>query len=262
MGWCGHSGSMVLIGDFNGDGKSDMLCHDNKGKNWVALANAQGVFTGTTSHLHGWCGHGGSQLLLGDFNGDGRTDLLCHDNKGRKWIAYATRQGKFTGTNWYKAMGWCWHRGGRVLIGDFNGDRRDDMLCHDKKHNYWVSFALPGGRFAGTSWYKRLGWCSHRGSVLHVADFNRDGRDDLLCHDRVGNNWVMLASRSGQFNGHSNWAAGSHRWCDASLYLADFNGDKRADMLCHRQTDGYKWITIAHPNSKCINLHYLEVIII
>ncbi|WP_338864792.1 FG-GAP repeat protein [Myxococcus stipitatus] len=39
----------------------------------------------------GWCHHSGSQLLTGDFNGDGRADLLCHDvSSGTKWFAYST----------------------------------------------------------------------------------------------------------------------------------------------------------------------------
>ena len=36
------------------------------------------------------CNHPTAQLFLGDFNGDGRTDLLCHDTaSGRKWQAIA-----------------------------------------------------------------------------------------------------------------------------------------------------------------------------
>jgi hypothetical protein len=83
-----------------------------------------------------------------------------------------------------------------------------------------------------------------------VADFNGDRRDDLLCHDIHGRNWVMLARAGGKFRGYSDWHASG--WCsNAELHLGYFNGDKRADMLCHRKTDGYKWLSIAGSNSKC-----------
>ena len=30
-------------------------------------------------------------------------------------------------------MGWCNHNGASLYIGGFNGDSRDDMLCHDTR---------------------------------------------------------------------------------------------------------------------------------
>jgi len=41
----------------------------------------------------GWCSHAGHELHVGDFNGDKRVDLLCHDTKGKKWISYASKVG-------------------------------------------------------------------------------------------------------------------------------------------------------------------------
>ena len=49
----------------------------------------------------GWCSYDGQGLLIGDFNGDGRDDLLCHDsNNGHKWVALANTDGSFSGTSW------------------------------------------------------------------------------------------------------------------------------------------------------------------
>ena len=251
MGWCAHSGSILLTGDFNGDGRADMMCHDSKGNKWVALANSAGQFTTTTWHNKGapWCGHKGAQLHLGDFNGDGRTDMLCHDLAGNKWVALARPDGSFKGTSWQKNLKWCYHKGSRLMIGDFNGDGRADMFCYDNK-NKWISFAQPGGSFLGTSWHMANGWCSHGGSSIFIADFNGDLRDDLLCHDSLGRNWVMLAGPGGKLSGRSDWHS-SQRWCSrAELHLGYLNADKRADMLCHRPSDGYKWVSTAQANSK------------
>ena len=70
-----------------------------------------------------------NKLHLGDFNGDNRTDLLCHNNtNGRRIILLATQEGNFSGTP--RAMqNWC-RFNKLLLIGDFNGNGRDDMMCH------------------------------------------------------------------------------------------------------------------------------------
>ena len=262
MGWCYHKGSRLLTGDFNGDGRADMLCHDNKGNKWVALANAAAQFTGTSWHkAMGWCYHAGAELHLGDFNGDGRTDMLCHDRAGYKWVSLANADGSFSGTSWHKAMKWCSHAGSRLMIGDFNGDGRSDLLCYDKNHK-WISLAQPGGSFVGTSWDMATAWCSHAGSSIYIADFNGDLRDDLLCHDTVGRNWVMLAMAGGKLTGRSDWHS-SQKWCGgAELHLGYLNGDKRADMLCHRKSDGYKWVATAGAQSMFTTCGYQLVLIV
>jgi hypothetical protein len=89
----------------------------------------------------GWCRSTG-QLLVGDYNGDGRDDMLCHNpSTGYKWVALARAGGGFIGTDWQRNMGWC-RSTGQLLVGDYNGDGRDDMLCHDAGTGYkWVVYS-------------------------------------------------------------------------------------------------------------------------
>ena len=198
MGWCSHAGSMLFVGDFNGDGRSDMLCHDSKGSKWVALADIHGRFSGTTWHNSAlrWCGHQGAHLLIGDFNGDGRSDMMCYD-RSHKWVSLAALGGTFAGTSWDKADGWCNHAGSSIQVGDFNGDRRDDLICHDNHGRSWVMFAQPGGRFTGSSDWHGTGWCGN--AELHVGYLNGDKRADLLCHRKIdGYKWVSVARARGE----------------------------------------------------------------
>ncbi|PIK61579.1 hypothetical protein BSL78_01504 [Apostichopus japonicus] len=198
-----------------------------------------------------WC-RSGAQLYEGDFNGDGKTDLLCHrTTDGYKWIAFADSNGQFTGTSWEQGIGWCWHNNAQLHIGDFNGDGKDDMLCHDTSSGYkWIAFANSQGNFAGrTSWEAGIGWCRHAGAELHIGDFNGDGKDDMLCHDTsTGYKWIAFANSQGNFAGRTSWEAGIG-WCrhaSAELHIGDFNGDGKDDMLCHDTSTGYKWIAYAN----------------
>ncbi|KAJ8029400.1 hypothetical protein HOLleu_28779 [Holothuria leucospilota] len=253
MRWCYRAGSEIFIGDFNGDGRSDMLCHDTKyGRKQVALAKSNGVFSRHPSWLRTfrirWCSHGGAKLHIGDFNGDRRDDMLCHDTKSGYYIAYANERGLFSRTNWKRRMGLCRHSGGQLFIGDFNGDSRDDLLCHDKSGNKSIVYANSAGNFGSKiRWKKALGFCRNP-SQLCIGNFNEDLKEDLLCHDhRSGKKWVALANGQSNFSGGTSWEA-SLGWCrqsTAEFHVGDFNGDHVTDMLCHDTKSGKNSIIYA-----------------
>jgi hypothetical protein len=88
-GWCASfcpTGSgvvqpAVLTGDFDGDGTTDLALTGIQG--WtsvpVALSNGDGSFTYMNQQAEdfaGWAGTPGAVALTGDFNGDGKTDIL------------------------------------------------------------------------------------------------------------------------------------------------------------------------------------------
>jgi hypothetical protein len=185
------------VGDFNGDGRADLLCHTpSTGAKAVALARKGGRFTGTDwARNLGWCA-APARLQVGDFNGDHRSDLLCHDPAtGWKAVALARKGGRFTGTDWERDMGWCWHAGARLLVGDVTGDGRDDLLCQDSVTGYlWVARARLGGRFVSTDFERNMGWCRDPGTQPYAADLTGDRRDDLLCHDpATGYVWAVYS---------------------------------------------------------------------
>jgi hypothetical protein len=60
-------------------------------------ANGSGTFFGTNaSSSEDWCGGASQTLRAGDFSGDGRADLLCHDSSsGQRRLRYANDRGNF-----------------------------------------------------------------------------------------------------------------------------------------------------------------------
>ncbi|XP_071950348.1 uncharacterized protein [Antedon mediterranea] len=246
MGWCNHEGAQLFVGDFNGDGRSDILCHDTKtGKKWVSLAQPGGVFLGTTWQKDmNWCKEDTAELFVADINADGRYDMLCHRAKdGYKWVSYAKQDGTFPGTSWEKGMGWCISNDYQLFVADFNGDRRADLLCHGKSDGKkWVAAATPSGTFVGTTWKADMGWCNHNAAEILIGDFNKDKRSDMMCSDTTGRKWIAYSEKDGSFTSTS-WQK-EMGWCtsDNKLIIADVNGDGGDDMICHYPSNGNKYI--------------------
>jgi hypothetical protein len=112
--------------DFNGDGRSDILwrIEDGIATNWLAQAN--GSFTENWANAYVNVSASWQVAGIGDFNGDGRDDVLWRNNDGRviDWLGRA--DGSF-GSNpkANNTVSTSWEVAG---VGDFNGDGRDDVL--------------------------------------------------------------------------------------------------------------------------------------
>ena len=130
------------VGDFNGDGKDDILWRSTDGRitNW--LGTPTGAFSDNASNgLNGvsldWRVAG-----IGDFNGDGRDDILWRNTDGRITDWLGTASGGFTPNsgNFYTSLGTDWSV---ANIGDFNGDTRDDILFRnsDGRMTDWLGTA-------------------------------------------------------------------------------------------------------------------------
>jgi hypothetical protein len=183
--------AVAATGDFDGDGKSDILWrHQALGKNSLWLMDARTLRPGSgplpVVPDTDWAVAG-----AGDFNGDGRSDVLWrHGITGRNslWLMDGTSVLPETGPlPEVRNLDWM-----IVGTGDFNGDGRSDILWRHQtlgKNSMWLmdGRSLLGG--AGPiQQVLKPAW-----KVVGTADFDGDGKCDILWRHAVnGNNSVWL----------------------------------------------------------------------
>ena len=196
-----NSWHVAAIGDFNGDGQSDVLLVNSNGSLTDWLGQSGGTFFSNHAAASYALPSGWSVVGSGDFNGDGRSDLLLRNTNGTitEWLGQAN--GGFTwNANATYALDPSWHVAG---IGDFNGDGHSDVLLVNDNGSVTDWLGEPDGTFfsnhASASFTLPSGW-----SVAGTGDYNGDGIDDVLLRNTNGTITEWLGTSNGGFSWNAN----------------------------------------------------------
>ena len=173
--------------------------------------------------------------VANDFNGDGRSDILWRNVDGQlsNWLGQANGGFVENNANAATVVPTSWTV---VATGDINGDGRDDILWRhtDGTISNWLGTANGGFTPNNANGAVNV---PNAWAVVGLADFNGDGRDDILWRNTDGtiSNWLGTAA-GGYTPNNANAAVNvSNNW--QIVGLGDFNGDGRDDILW-RNTDG------------------------
>ena len=229
------------IGDFNGDGRDDVLWrNENSGDVVQWLGQLDGTFAANPS-MSEWVHTDWRIAGTGDFNGDGRDDVIWrHEFSGEmvQWLGQA--DGSFVDNHAaYNFVHPDWHIAG---TGDFNGDGRDDVLLRNESAGYFVEWlGQTDGTFADNS--AAFAFVHPSWHIAGTGDFNGDGRDDVLWrNDEHGYLSQWLGQADGTFADNGAAFAFVHPdWHVAAT--GDFNGDGRDDIMWRHETGGVaQWL--------------------
>ena len=211
----------VAVGDFNKDGKQDLVtANSDFGNVSVLLGNGSGGFGAKTDFP---TGTGCYSVAVGDFNGDGKQDLVTANYGDNASISVLLGDGDGT-------FGAALNHGIRrspysVAVGDLNGDGKLDIAASD-----WGAggvYLLLGDGAGGILAPARFATGAGPYSVA-VSDFNEDGRQDLVTANNGADTVsVLLGNGSGGFGAKNDFTTGAG---PRSVAVGDFNGDGKADL--------------------------------
>ncbi|MEP7005168.1 MAG: FG-GAP-like repeat-containing protein [Sphingomonas bacterium] len=221
-------------GDFNGDGRSDLLWRSDGGQISDWLGRVDGGFTNNDANAFSSVSTSWHVVGAGDFNGDGRDDLVWRSDAGHfsDWLGQANGGFANNDANAFSSIPTNWHV---VGTGDFNGDGRGDVLWRDDagQLSNWLGKANGGFTNNDANAFSSVPTNWH---VEGTGDFNGDGRDDLAWRSDAGqvSNWLATAS-GGWINNDANaYASVPTNWHIEDT--GDYNGDGRDDILWRSDT--------------------------
>ncbi len=236
----------VAVGDFNGDGRLDLVVA-NSASNTISVLLNTTPFGSATATFRGQqtftVAANPAAVAVGDFNGDGRTDIAVSDGQ-LSVLLNTTPLGSISSAfSGAQAVATVASRGA-LAVGDFNGDGRADLATSDtvavtggvvNSVRVWTNTTVAGAAnlsFGATAAYTGPVVATAVVFPLAVGDFDRDGRLDLAV-TAGGNNMSVLANTTAgtfapTFGGPQGFNFGAA--VNGSASVADFDGDGRADL--------------------------------
>ena len=244
-------GRPFWTGNFQGGSQTDILFYYPGDRNWwLGTLNSQNQLTwrlvGNTS------GFGqvadGRPFWTGDFNGDGRTDILFYYPGNGDWfLGSINGQNQLTWSHVSNTSGFGNISGDRFFVGDFTRGARADILFYSiSDQNWWLGVLGAGNQF---SWSlvdnsSGLGQLAD-GRPFWTGDFNGDGGTEVLFYYPGNGDW-FLGTVNGQkqliWNQVANTSAYGNVADGRALWVAPFNGGTQTDVLFFSPTDQTWWL--------------------
>ncbi|HNR19437.1 MAG TPA: FG-GAP-like repeat-containing protein [Bacteroidia bacterium] len=243
----------LQTGDFNGDGKIDILLYNKFFPLWYNFNSEYHIFSyNNTSHVFNWLSTG--SFALGstdqafypiDYNGDGKTEILNVNNDGASGTASEVYEFSYNGSTWVKntiRQSSYPNNDLEIFPGDYNGDGITDLITWGTPSYYHISFGTGAGytssvSIAGINAYTTDPSDSPRDDNVVLGDFNGDGKSDFVkFHCPVigtggyTNVDVHYSKGDGTFTLEQTVYATDLVYA-TGLGAGDFNGDGKTDVM-------------------------------
>jgi hypothetical protein len=216
----------IMLGDFNGDHKLDLVVLNVPGQTWslsVLLGNGDGTFQSPKTTL---APPGMTLGVAGDFNGDGKLDLVLEissngprSNNPTSQISTLLGNGDGTFQTAVGLLDLGPNPLGGIVAADVDGDGKLDLVVADPIFFAEVLIGNGDGTFTiGSAYGLNLG-----GPGIVAGDFNNDGKTDVAT-----SNSILLGNGDRTFQAQP--ATLVNLGHSTNVAAADFNGDGFEDL--------------------------------
>jgi hypothetical protein len=277
-------GYASVAGDFNADGRTDMAI-SSPGYNPGSAADTGRVYVFYNDGLYSTTASGadvaitggtagdrfGETLTAGDFNADGKTDLVIgsvsyNTNAGRAYVYYQNSRGGFNASLPASAANVTYtgssgdQYGWALAAGDFNSDGKTDLAVSAPetstfRGSVYLYYQQSSGGLATLSWtITGAATNTEFGSTIVTGDFNADGKTDLAVSanaytgaNHTGRAYIIYQDSGSGFSistasaggvvlitgeASNNYFCGGGSQNDSTIVAGDFNADGKTDLAC------------------------------
>lgn len=235
----------IISADFDGDKKTDRAVVNRNDNTWYVISSSTGSL-GVPGMPWGWKWQGMTSdhnLVLGDYDGDGKTDrAIVHKNTG-EWFVISSKTGQLG----IPEIPWGWKWGGwvpqlKTVIGDYDGDKKTDRAVIHPDNGQWYIISSATGNLGTpeTPWgWKWNGWTNTMKPI--IADYDGDGKADKAALSASNNKWYVLPSSGiSVFPFGWIWEGVNSTF---NVVIGDYDGDGKADRAL-RNPNTAQWYVL------------------
>ena len=213
-GWTTARVPRIVVGDFNGDGRTDIAAVYNGGelRAWAStgVMQEQQLFPGQGSvHMTiGLTVANYPRLFTMDIDGDRDSDLIAQNSAGKLMLYRSSGNVSAPETLFNTppvevGSGWTTANIPRILTGDYNGDEKDDITAvyTDGRTRTWLTVDSATRPFPGGGLNSSPGFTVAAFPRLMVGDQDYDGLDDIVADNADGRLLLWRSSGDGSGTG-------------------------------------------------------------